>query len=238
MKVAVLGATGFIGRALVPALAEQAEVLAISRHGDARESTHVRALAADATDEAAISRALEGVDVAYYLVHSLGTSDFGGVDRRAAAVVASAADRACRRRRLSRGRRRQSSSQRPDVRSRRARCSHVPRDDRAHRFDSRAPSPHRRGPCAQSAALLVLAPPRYACPRERRAPARRRAAQSDRRTRRAGQGSAPARADAVRRRRPRSARLYVAPTFSVSQLAPAKAKGAVSGAFRSSGGRI
>lgn len=94
MKVAVLGATGFIGRALVPALAEHAEVLAISRRGDARESMHVRAVAADATDEAAIARALEGVDVAYYLVHSLGTSDFGGVDRRAATAVTKAADRA------------------------------------------------------------------------------------------------------------------------------------------------
>ena len=94
MKVAVLGATGFIGRALVPVLAEHADVVAVSRRGDARESTHVRAVAADATDEAAIVRALEGVDVAYYLVHSLGTSDFGGVDRRAAAAVARAADRA------------------------------------------------------------------------------------------------------------------------------------------------
>jgi uncharacterized protein YbjT (DUF2867 family) len=94
MKVAVLGATGFVGRALVPALAEQAEVLAISRRGDARESTNVRAVAADATDEAAIERALAGVDVAYYLVHSLGTSDFGDVDRRAATAVAEAADRA------------------------------------------------------------------------------------------------------------------------------------------------
>ena len=94
MRVAVLGATGFIGRALVPALAERAEVLAISRRGDAPESEQVRAVAADATDEAAIARALEGVDVAYYLVHSLGTSDFGDVDRRAAEAVAGAADRA------------------------------------------------------------------------------------------------------------------------------------------------
>lgn len=94
MKIAVLGATGFIGRALVPALAEQAEVLAISRRGDATESMHVRAVAADAADEVAIGRALEGVDVAYYLVHSLGKSDFGGLDRRAAAAVARAADRA------------------------------------------------------------------------------------------------------------------------------------------------
>jgi uncharacterized protein YbjT (DUF2867 family) len=94
MRIAVLGATGFVGRALLPALAKQGEVLAISRRGNARESTHVRAIAADATDETAIGRALEGVDVAYYLVHSLGASDFDDVDQRAAAVVAKAADRA------------------------------------------------------------------------------------------------------------------------------------------------
>jgi uncharacterized protein YbjT (DUF2867 family) len=94
VRVAVLGATGFIGRALVPVLAEQADVLAISRRGDARESRHVQAVAADATDEGAIERSLKGVDVAYYLVHSLGKSDFGGVDRRAATAVARAADRA------------------------------------------------------------------------------------------------------------------------------------------------
>ena len=31
---------------------------------------------ADANDAESVRRALEGVDVAYYLVHSLGTSDF------------------------------------------------------------------------------------------------------------------------------------------------------------------
>ena len=33
MRVAVLGATGFVGRALVPALEELAEVVAVSRGG-------------------------------------------------------------------------------------------------------------------------------------------------------------------------------------------------------------
>jgi uncharacterized protein YbjT (DUF2867 family) len=84
----VLGATGFVGRALVPALAEHGEVLAVSRGGDAPAADGVRAVAADATDAAAVRRVLEGVDVVYYLVHSLGASNFGEVDRRAATIVA------------------------------------------------------------------------------------------------------------------------------------------------------
>ena len=94
MRAVVLGATGFIGRALVPALAKRAEVVAVSRRGDAPESDGVRALAADATDPTAIGRALEGAEVAYYLVHSLGSADFDEVDRRAAETFAREAARA------------------------------------------------------------------------------------------------------------------------------------------------
>jgi uncharacterized protein YbjT (DUF2867 family) len=94
MRAAVLGATGFIGRALVPALARRAEVVAVSRRGNAPEADGVRALAADATDATAMGRALEGVDVAYYLVHSLGAADFDEVDRRAATTFAREAERA------------------------------------------------------------------------------------------------------------------------------------------------
>jgi len=85
MRVAVLGATGFIGRALVPVLEREAEVVAISRHGP---------VVADATDADALARAFEGVDVVYYLVHSLGSSDFSSVDTRAAETVAREASRA------------------------------------------------------------------------------------------------------------------------------------------------
>lgn len=92
MSVAVLGATGFVGRALVPVLAERTEVVAVSRRGDVEESANVRAVAADATDKGAVQRALDGVDVAYYLIHSLGSSDFADVDRRAAATFARAAE--------------------------------------------------------------------------------------------------------------------------------------------------
>ena len=47
---------------------------------------------ADATDGGAVRRALEGVDVAYYLVHSLGASDFEERDLLAARTVAQAAE--------------------------------------------------------------------------------------------------------------------------------------------------
>lgn len=94
MRTAVLGATGFVGQALVPALAERGEVVAVSRGGDAPGSDRVRAVAADATDRGAVRRALAGVDVAYYLVHSLGSADFSERDRRAATTVAEEAERA------------------------------------------------------------------------------------------------------------------------------------------------
>jgi uncharacterized protein YbjT (DUF2867 family) len=91
MRVAVLGATGFVGRSLVPALAEHAEVVAVSRRGGTPDGDSVRAVAADATDATAIRRALEGADVVYYLVHSLGSAEYAEIDRRAATTVASSA---------------------------------------------------------------------------------------------------------------------------------------------------
>jgi uncharacterized protein YbjT (DUF2867 family) len=94
VRTAVLGATGFIGRALVPALAERHEVVAVSRSGNTPETRHVRAVAADATNPTAVRRALEGVTVLYYLIHSLGSTNFEEVDRRAAQTVAREAARA------------------------------------------------------------------------------------------------------------------------------------------------
>lgn len=94
MRAAVLGATGFIGRALVPVLAEGGDVVAVSRRGGDEMGERVRAVAADAGDVGALRAALEGVDVVYHLVHSLGSSDFSAADNRAAANVAREAERA------------------------------------------------------------------------------------------------------------------------------------------------
>ena len=49
MKFAVLGATGTVGRALVPLLAERDEVVAISRRASPT-TNGVRSVAADVTD--------------------------------------------------------------------------------------------------------------------------------------------------------------------------------------------
>jgi uncharacterized protein YbjT (DUF2867 family) len=90
LKIAVLGATGTIGRALVPVLAQEHDVVAISRRPRSG-SDGIPWMQADATDARAMENALEGVDVAYYLVHSLGSSDFEERDKIAAATVARAA---------------------------------------------------------------------------------------------------------------------------------------------------
>ena len=95
MKAAVLGATGFVGRALVLALAARGDnVAAVSRSARTPEEGRVRAVSADVTDADAVRGALEGVDVVYYLVHSLGSANYAEVDRRAATIVAEEAGRA------------------------------------------------------------------------------------------------------------------------------------------------
>jgi uncharacterized protein YbjT (DUF2867 family) len=94
MRIAVLGATGTVGRALVPLLAQEHDVLAVSRRRR-DESAGVRWARADATNGAAVARVLDGVEVAYYLVHSLGSPAFEQRDRAAAETVAREAERAC-----------------------------------------------------------------------------------------------------------------------------------------------
>ena len=89
MRIALFGASGVVGSALVPELAKDHEVVALSRRSHPDEGD-VRWVVADATDPSSLGF-LEGVDVAVYLVHSLGSSDFEDVDRAAAENVARAA---------------------------------------------------------------------------------------------------------------------------------------------------
>ena len=93
MKVAVLGATGTVGRVLVPLLAKKHDVLALSRRPQ-EPSAGARPAVADATDGASLRKVFEDVDVAYHLVHSLGSRDFEQRDRLAAETVAREAERA------------------------------------------------------------------------------------------------------------------------------------------------
>ena len=85
MNVTVFGATGVVGRALVPLLADH-EVTAVSR--SVRDEPGTRFVVADAASGDGVASALEGADVVYYLVHSLGARDFEEQDRAAAETVA------------------------------------------------------------------------------------------------------------------------------------------------------
>jgi uncharacterized protein YbjT (DUF2867 family) len=92
VRVALFGASGVIGRALLSELAGPHEVVAVSRRPRPDEGG-VRWVAADATRAETLDAALAGAEVAFYLVHSLGASEFEQVDRLAAANVGAAAER-------------------------------------------------------------------------------------------------------------------------------------------------
>lgn len=93
MNVVVFGASGTIGTPLLSELARDHSVVAISRRAQP-PSDEVAWKSADATDAGSVARVLEGADVLYYLVHSLGSADFEGRDIRAAETTAREAERA------------------------------------------------------------------------------------------------------------------------------------------------
>ena len=91
MRVAVVGASGTIGLPLTAALSAECDVVGVARHPDSVGDGGIAWVAADATDRDAMCRVLDGVDVVYHLVHSLGRDDFEALDRAAATAVAEGA---------------------------------------------------------------------------------------------------------------------------------------------------
>ena len=82
--VLVTGATGFVGRRLVPTLTEAGHtVRAMTRNPEAYEGVG-DPVGADVDDPDSLAVALAGVDVAVYLVHSLDDPDFERKDAQAA----------------------------------------------------------------------------------------------------------------------------------------------------------
>ena len=93
----VTGATGYVGGRLVPQLLDAGHRVRVLTRSprklrDVPWAARVEVAEGDAADADAVRRACEGVDVAYYLVHSLGAGPaFEDHDRTAAGVMAGAA---------------------------------------------------------------------------------------------------------------------------------------------------
>ncbi|MGW3493587.1 SDR family oxidoreductase [Streptomyces sp. NPDC001020] len=96
----VTGASGYIGGRLVPELLDAGHrVRCLARTpGKLRDhpwADRVETVSGDVTDAQSVARAMDGVDVAYYLVHALGAGrGFEETDRKAARVFGEQAHRA------------------------------------------------------------------------------------------------------------------------------------------------
>ena len=96
LTVLVTGATGYIGGRLVPRLLAEGHVVrAMTRDAgrlrDVPWAAQVEVVEGDALSGDGLAAALDGVDVAYYLIHSIGEAEFEHADRTAAVAFADAA---------------------------------------------------------------------------------------------------------------------------------------------------
>ncbi|MGW4399797.1 NAD(P)H-binding protein [Amycolatopsis nivea] len=91
MRVLVAGASGFVGRRLCPALTDAGhDVLAMTRRPDSYRGAG-EPVYGDVADIGSLRDALKNVEAAYYLVHSLDSTDFQKRDANAARAFARAA---------------------------------------------------------------------------------------------------------------------------------------------------
>lgn len=90
--VLVTGATGFVGRSLVPRLLDGGfSVRAMTRNPDRYIGSGEEIVLGDVSEPSSLTNALAGVDVAIYLVHSLDHVDFERRDAEGAHAFAAAA---------------------------------------------------------------------------------------------------------------------------------------------------
>ncbi len=97
-RVLLTGATGYVGGRLLAELERRGVSTRCfvrrpeALHGRAASSTEI--VSGDALDAAAVARALDGVSVIFYLIHSMGGEDFARRDREAARIFGKAANEA------------------------------------------------------------------------------------------------------------------------------------------------
>jgi uncharacterized protein YbjT (DUF2867 family) len=100
IRCLVTGATGYVGGRLVPELLDRGyEVRALARNPDKLADIpwrdRVEVARGDLADPNSLTEAFDGMDVVYYLVHSMGTSaDFVAAEAESARNVVAAAQRA------------------------------------------------------------------------------------------------------------------------------------------------
>jgi uncharacterized protein YbjT (DUF2867 family) len=99
MRILLTGATGYVGGRLLPLLeARGHHVRCLARHPEhlaARVGPSTEVVGGDVLDEGSLAGALEGIDLAYYLVHSMGDpSSFEAHEARGARNFAAAAAKA------------------------------------------------------------------------------------------------------------------------------------------------
>lgn len=100
MTTLVLGASGFVGRALVAALLDAGEKVRAASRRAGRGAPGAEWVMCDVRAPASLPSAFEGIDCVYYLVHSMGEGleAFRAAERRSAENVARvAAEHGCRR---------------------------------------------------------------------------------------------------------------------------------------------
>src|SRR4051794_965552 len=86
MDILVTGATGYVGGALIPRLLDAGHDVRAFARDPGRVAARVPVVLGDAVSGAGLDEALAGVDVAYYLIHSMeaGADGFAARDQQAA----------------------------------------------------------------------------------------------------------------------------------------------------------
>jgi uncharacterized protein YbjT (DUF2867 family) len=98
-RVLLTGATGYVGGRLLKELEGQGfAVRCLTRRSSAlegRTAPGTEVMEGDAVDPASLSRALAGIDVAYYLIHAMGSAGSFEEEEKRSATAFAAAARAC-----------------------------------------------------------------------------------------------------------------------------------------------